>query len=74
VKPQGSVGQTSAAVEAVVGDGSALDCCLVARNSGLTALHDPWPKAAREPSAAQNVGMNLGKGLLYAQGVAGKGV
>ena len=61
-------------MEAVVGDGSALDRSLVARNSGLTALHNPWPKAAREPGAAQDVGVNLGKGLHCAQSLTGKGV
>jgi hypothetical protein len=61
-------------VEAVVGDGSTLDRGLVARNSGLTALHNPWPKAAREPGAAQDIAVNLVERSFGAQGVASKGV
>jgi hypothetical protein len=61
-------------MEAVVGDGSALDRGLMPRNSGLTTLYDPWTKAAREPSALQDVDVNFGEGHFGVQCLAGKGV
>jgi len=61
-------------VEAVVGDGSALNRGLMARNSGLTALHDPWSETQRQPRPTQEVGVNLIEGRFVTQGMSGKGV